>query len=99
MHIYEQGEPDPVAIVLGAESLRDAVTNLDHLVPSRGQDKIMLRQAQRARAKLGRLTRSLAVREERLAALEQQAASAAGELEAARAGASHTSPICRTRRS
>jgi peptidoglycan DL-endopeptidase CwlO len=85
VRIYEEGEPDPLAIVLGAESLGDAVTNLDHLNSLAGQDKNMLRRARRARASLDELTRSLAAREERLAALEQQASAAAGELEAARA--------------
>jgi 3D (Asp-Asp-Asp) domain-containing protein len=45
----------------------------------------MLRQARRARASLDRLTRSLAAREDRLASLEQEASTAAGELQAARA--------------
>jgi peptidoglycan DL-endopeptidase CwlO len=85
VHIYEQGEPDPLAILLGAESLRDAVTNLDHLNSLAGQDKNMLAQARRARSSLNRLTRSLAAREERLAGLEQEASAASGELEAARA--------------
>ncbi len=84
VRIYEEGRPDPLAILLGAESLGDAVTNLDGLHAMAGQDRSMLDQARRARASLGRLTRSLASRESRLAALEEQAASAAAELEAAR---------------
>jgi 3D (Asp-Asp-Asp) domain-containing protein/peptidoglycan hydrolase CwlO-like protein len=84
VRIYEEGRPDPLAILLGAESLRDAVTNLDRLHAFAGQDRNMLRQAQRARASLDRLTSSLAARETHLAALEQEAASAGGELEAAR---------------
>src|SRR5262245_45522421 len=85
VRIYEEGEPDALAVLLGAESLRDAVTNLDHLDSIAGQDKYMLRQARRARASLNRLTASLAAREERLASLEQEASAAAGELQAARA--------------
>jgi 3D (Asp-Asp-Asp) domain-containing protein/septal ring factor EnvC (AmiA/AmiB activator) len=85
VRIYEEGEPDALAIVLGAESLRDAITNLDHLSSVAGQDRYMLRQARRARASLDRLTRSLAAREDRLASLEQEASTAAGELQAARA--------------
>jgi 3D (Asp-Asp-Asp) domain-containing protein/septal ring factor EnvC (AmiA/AmiB activator) len=85
VQIYEQGEPDTLAILLGAESLGDAVTNLDHLHSLAGLDENMLGQARRARASLGRLTASLAAREERLDALEQQASAAAGELQAARA--------------
>jgi peptidoglycan DL-endopeptidase CwlO len=81
VRIYEEGEPDPLAIMLGAESLGDAVTNLDHLSSIASQDRYMLRQARR----LDRLTRSLAAREERLASLEQEASAAAGELQAAQA--------------
>jgi 3D (Asp-Asp-Asp) domain-containing protein len=45
----------------------------------------MFLQARKARASLARLTTSLAAREDHLAALEQQAASATADLEAARA--------------
>jgi 3D (Asp-Asp-Asp) domain-containing protein len=85
VRIYEEGQPDTLAIFLGAESLGDAITDLDHLHSLAGQDEHMLLQARRARASLVRLTRSLAVREERLAGLEQEASAAAGDLEAARA--------------
>jgi 3D (Asp-Asp-Asp) domain-containing protein len=85
VRIYEQGQPDALAILLGAESLGDAVTNLDHLSALANQDKHMFLQARRARGSLVRLTRSLAAREERLGALEQQASAAAADLEAARA--------------
>jgi peptidoglycan DL-endopeptidase CwlO len=85
VRIYEEGQPDTLAIFLGAESLGDAITDLDHLHSLAGQDEHMLLQARRARASLVRLTRSLAVREERLAGLEQEASAAAADLEAARA--------------
>src|SRR5215208_8237055 len=42
VHIYEQGRPDALAILLGAESLGDAITNLDHQSALAGQDKRML---------------------------------------------------------
>ncbi len=82
--IYEQGKPDTLAIFLGAQSLGDAITNIDRLHSVAGQDKYLLVQARRARASLNKLTSSLAAREERLAALEQQASSAAADLESAR---------------
>jgi 3D (Asp-Asp-Asp) domain-containing protein/septal ring factor EnvC (AmiA/AmiB activator) len=85
VRIYEQGRPDALAILLGTESLGDAITNLERLNSLAGQDKHMLLQARRARSSLLRLTRSLAAREEHLAALEQEAASAAADLGAARA--------------
>jgi 3D (Asp-Asp-Asp) domain-containing protein len=85
VRIYEDGEPDPLAIVLGAESIGEALSNLDHLNALAGQDRNMLEQARDARVKLRRLTVSLARREERLEGLEQEAASAADTLDAARA--------------
>jgi 3D (Asp-Asp-Asp) domain-containing protein len=85
VRIYETGQPDALAILLGAESLGDAVSNLDFLHALAGQDQSMLRQARRAQASLDRLTRSLTTRESRLSALEEEASAAAGELEAARA--------------
>jgi 3D (Asp-Asp-Asp) domain-containing protein len=85
VRIYETGQPDALAILLGAESLHDAVSNLDFFHALAGQDQNMLQQARRARASLDRLTTSLASRESRLSSLEQEASAAAGELEAARA--------------
>jgi 3D (Asp-Asp-Asp) domain-containing protein len=85
VRIYEQGPPDSLAILLGAESLGDAITSLDHLHALAGQDKHMFLQARRARGSLVRLTQSLAAREDRLGTLEQQASAAAADLEAARA--------------
>jgi 3D (Asp-Asp-Asp) domain-containing protein/septal ring factor EnvC (AmiA/AmiB activator) len=84
VRIYEEGQPDALAIVLGSESLRDAVTNLDHLHSLTGQDRYMLGQARRARATLVRLTASLKTREANLSSLEQQASAAAADLDAAR---------------
>jgi peptidoglycan DL-endopeptidase CwlO len=85
VRIYEQGRPDALAILLGTQSLGDAITDLEHMNALAGQDKYMYLQARRARRSLVRLTNSLAAREDNLAALEQQAASAAADLEAARA--------------
>jgi peptidoglycan DL-endopeptidase CwlO len=82
--IYEQGEPDPLAVVLGAQSIDAALTGLDDLNAVAGQNKSMLVQARQARVSLGVLRHSLAVRQERLGSLEAQAAAAAGALDAAR---------------
>lgn len=85
VRIYEQGRPDALAILLGTQSLGEAITDLEHMNALAGQDKYMYLQARRARRSLVRLTTSLAAREDNLAALEQQAASAAADLQAARA--------------
>jgi peptidoglycan DL-endopeptidase CwlO len=79
--LYEQGEVDPVAVVLGAESIDDALTGLDGLRFAAGQDARIAAQARRARTTLTALARRLATRsaearrlyaaaEERAAALE-----------------------------
>ena len=81
---YEQGRPDALAILLGAESLGDAITNLERQSALAGQDKHMFLEARAAHRSLVRLRTSLATREDRLAALEQQASAAAADLEAAR---------------
>jgi 3D (Asp-Asp-Asp) domain-containing protein/septal ring factor EnvC (AmiA/AmiB activator) len=83
--IYEHGRPDALAILLGTESLGDVTTDLERLDSLAGQDKHMLLQARHARASLVRLKASLAAREDHLAALEEEASSAAADLEAARA--------------
>jgi peptidoglycan DL-endopeptidase CwlO len=82
--IYEEGEPDPLAIVLGAESLDDALSDLDHMAMVAGQDRAMLEQTTRSREALRSLTRSLERRSDRLQALEQSAVTAASTLDAAR---------------
>ncbi len=95
VRIYEQGKPDTLAIFLGTQSLGDAITNIDRLHLVAGQDKYLLVQARRARASLNRLTNSLAAREDRLAALEQQASSGAADLESAAHSGRATWPTCR----
>jgi peptidoglycan DL-endopeptidase CwlO len=82
--IYEQGEPDALAVVLGSASIGDALTSLDHLHAFAGQDRNMLEQGRRARAALRRLTADLAQRESRLESLEQQASDAVDALAQAR---------------
>jgi len=82
--IYEQGEPDPLAILLGSESLDDVLTDLDHLDHVASQDRTIMEQARKSRLSLRRLTRSLAQREANLESLERQAAAAADGLNAAR---------------
>jgi len=85
VRIYEEGEPDALAIVLGAESIGEALSNLDPMSALTRQDRNQLQQARDARASLRRLTASLARREARLESLEQEAAAAADALDAARA--------------
>jgi 3D (Asp-Asp-Asp) domain-containing protein len=83
--IYEEGEPDPLAVVLGAQSLDAALSDLDNMTMVAGQDRSMLEQAHRSRASLSSLRRSLEARSARLDELERHAVDAAQALESARA--------------
>jgi 3D (Asp-Asp-Asp) domain-containing protein/septal ring factor EnvC (AmiA/AmiB activator) len=68
--LYEQpGEADPLAILLGAGSLEEALTGLDSLSRAAGQNSRIIEQARAARKRLGALDTRLAAREAELAEL------------------------------
>ena len=83
--VYEQGDSDPVAVVLGATSVNDALNGLDTLNRVEAQDKLVIRQTQEAQRAYRAQTRTLASRERELTALEQQASQTALALERSRA--------------
>jgi peptidoglycan DL-endopeptidase CwlO len=83
--LYEQGEVDPVAVVLGATSLDEAMTGIDNLNRSARLDQSVLEQTLKARAQLRRLARRLAARTEAVEAARRSASETAAQLEAARA--------------
>jgi peptidoglycan DL-endopeptidase CwlO len=72
-HLYEQGDSDPVAVVLGSSSVDEALTSLDSLDRIADQDTRVIEQARLAKRREGALSRALATRER---ALQQLAASA-----------------------
>ena len=74
--LYVEGEVDPLAVLLGAESLDEALTALDGLGRVADQDVSILAQVRRAR---GELRRSLQTLKERQAALEVVVDEAAAE--------------------
>jgi peptidoglycan DL-endopeptidase CwlO len=82
--LYEQGEPDSLAIMLGSESLSNAVTSLEGARSVVAQGRVIVAQARQGRAALQALNRFLASRHDRLQSLESDAASAAADLDAAR---------------
>src|SRR3954452_3122152 len=71
--LYEQGDADPVAVLLGAQSLDDAVTRLDDLHSEAAQDEAVIRQTGQARRSLLRLRSALAARQRHLDALSGEA--------------------------
>jgi 3D (Asp-Asp-Asp) domain-containing protein len=83
--LYEQGKPEPLAVILGAESLDDAVSGVEHLTRIADDDKLNIERARAARKKLVRLTAVLAQREAENESLRAAAADAAETLLRARA--------------
>jgi 3D (Asp-Asp-Asp) domain-containing protein/peptidoglycan hydrolase CwlO-like protein len=83
--LYERGEPDALAIILGAGSLEGALDAVETMDLAARQDEDLLAQAQRATRRLARLNRALAGRERELEQLATARAAAAESLAAARA--------------
>ena len=79
--LYEQsGSADPLAILLGAASLEEALAGLDSLTRAAGQTSKIIEQARSARAKLGALDTRLAAQGAELAKLAAEAAGRASAL-------------------
>jgi len=83
--LYEEGEPDAIAVLLGATSLDEAVTRLEELERSAHQGARAAQDAREGRAQLQQLAAALALRVERARELEAQAARTASSLASARA--------------
>jgi peptidoglycan DL-endopeptidase CwlO len=82
--LYEHGDTDPMAVLLGSSSLGEAIEGLESLDRAAGQDRDYIRQAKRARAKLVSLTRTLAAREAEARQAQEAAAATAAALANAR---------------
>lgn len=83
--LYEEGEPDAIAVLLGATSLDDAVTRLDELERSALQGAQAATNARDGRTKLRGLALELVARIREVQALTSQAESTAQALAATRA--------------
>ena len=83
--LYEQGQTDPLAILLGAQSLDDALAGLDALDRSAKLDKQLIAETRRARAQQQAVARSLAARSARLEQLHRDTAAAASAIATTRA--------------
>ncbi|MEK6274170.1 MAG: 3D domain-containing protein [Actinomycetota bacterium] len=82
--LYEQGDTDPMAILVGAKSIDEAINGLENLHRVAGQDRRVIDQAQIARARLIRATRRLAAQEAQARQAEEATAASVAALEAAR---------------
>jgi 3D (Asp-Asp-Asp) domain-containing protein/peptidoglycan hydrolase CwlO-like protein len=97
--LYEAGEPNAIAILLGARSLDDAVTRLDELERSASQGAQAASDARDGRAKLQGLALELAARIRQVQALEAEAERTTAALGTARARrVSYLAALARQRR-
>jgi len=83
--LYEEGEPDAIAILLGSSSLDDAVTRLNELEQTARQGADAVTDTRSGRSKLTRLAGELAARVREAEALEARAQRNAAALATARA--------------
>jgi 3D (Asp-Asp-Asp) domain-containing protein len=97
--LYEEGEPDAIAVLLGATSLDEAVTRLDELERSARQGAQAASDARDGRAKLQGLALELTARIRQVHALEAEAERTTAALETARAKrVSYLAALARQRR-
>jgi cystine transport system substrate-binding protein len=83
--LYEQGNVEPLEIVLGSKSLDEAMTNLDNLTRASNQGEDVLHQLASARKSIASASRGLAEQEAALAAATRAAEATAASLAQARA--------------
>jgi 3D (Asp-Asp-Asp) domain-containing protein len=81
--LYEQPSPDPIAVVLGANSLDDAVTSLENLRRVAQQSHALLDETVATRGRLATLLARLDSQRERLEGLRAVADAEAARLDAA----------------
>ena len=82
--LYEQGDTDALAVVLGAQSLDDAVTRLDDLTRIADQSRQVVEVTSAAQIRLARVRSTLATRRAQLGAALASARQTANDLVAAR---------------
>jgi peptidoglycan DL-endopeptidase CwlO len=84
--IYEQGDTDPLAIVLGAKTLDDALSAIETARASAATDRAIVTRARHSRDRYIELQRMLAARAEKVHGLEASASATASALAESRAG-------------
>jgi peptidoglycan DL-endopeptidase CwlO len=82
--LYEQGDADPMEVLVGAKSLEEALTGLESIHRIAHQDRIVIEQAEAARARLVQATKRLAAQEAQARRAEAATAATLAALEAAR---------------
>ena len=84
--VYEQGDSDPLAIILGAKTLDDAMSGYETEKAAAETDRSVVTQARRSRDRYVGLQRRLAARAEKLRGLEASLLASANALASAKAG-------------
>jgi 3D (Asp-Asp-Asp) domain-containing protein len=82
--LYEEGEPNAIAILLGSSSLDDAVTRLNDLEQNARQGQDAVKETRQGRERLAQLADTLAARIHEAQALEARAQQTAAALANAR---------------
>jgi len=82
--LYIEGDPDPLAILLGSRSLNDALAELDNLGRFARQDREIISDVTKTRADVRNALRTLVAEQARLARLTAEAEAARDALLAAR---------------
>ncbi len=95
--LYIEGEPDPIAVILGATSLDEAIAGIEGLSRATAQNERLGAEALRRAAQLDRLRQGLASRRTELEGARSFAAAGARHLAAAVARRSETLASVRTR--
>jgi peptidoglycan DL-endopeptidase CwlO len=83
--VYEQGDADPLAIVLGAKTLDDALSGLETVKAAAATDRRIVSQARASRSRYQSLQHRLAARAAKLHALESSVSATASSLASAKA--------------
>jgi 3D (Asp-Asp-Asp) domain-containing protein len=81
--LYEQGDTDPMSVLVGASSVDDAIDRLENLHRIAGQDRQVIDAAKAARARLTTATQRLATEEAQARETEDATAATVTALEAA----------------
>lgn len=82
--VYEQGDSDPLAIVLGAKTLDDALSSLETVRAAAATDRTIVAQALKSRTRYHELQQRLTARAHRLTSLEASVSATASSLASAR---------------
>jgi 3D (Asp-Asp-Asp) domain-containing protein len=81
--LYEQGDTDPMTVLVGAKSIDEAISGLENLHRVAGQDRQVIDEARAARQRLIGATRRLAARESQARQVADATAASIAALEAA----------------